>query len=107
MDNGLIEVFMMPLLFWADSSQTLLDFGYAEQKFFCYATPVNFRCLSGHFRSDFSVQRTFPTDFQQTNSKPAASPLEMTSKYQQNSSGNSQQKSNGLHTVVIIIIIII
>ena len=32
--------------------------------------PMIFRCLSGHFWSDHKVQRTFPMDFQWTNSKP-------------------------------------
>jgi len=67
--------------------------------------PLSFCCLSRHFWLDLSVQWTFLTDFQWTNSKPAASPLEMTSKYQQNSSRHSQWKSDGLHTVVVIIII--
>jgi hypothetical protein len=50
-----------------------------------------------------------PTDFRWTDSKSAVSPLEMTIKYQRNSSGQSQRKSDGHPTdsVTVIVIIII
>jgi len=68
---------------------------------------VSFCCLSRHFWLDFSDRLL--TDFQWTNSKSTASPLEMTIKHQWNSSRQSQWKSDRhpMDSVTIIVIIII
>ena len=46
LQHRIAKVFMLPLLFQADSGQTPLDFGQSEWKFFCYASAVIFRWVS-------------------------------------------------------------
>jgi hypothetical protein len=88
------EVFTLPLLFRADS----VGLGVVRMNIFLHCEYCNFlmifRCLSGHFWSDFSVQRTFPMDFPQTNSKPTPE----NDQVQRKSNGHSQRKSNGILT---------
>jgi len=81
----LVEVFMLPLLFQVDSVRLWAVRMEILLLCKCCNFPVSFRCLSRHFWSDLSVQQTFLTDFQWTNSKSASSLLEMTIKHQWNS----------------------
>jgi hypothetical protein len=86
-----LKVFTLPLLFQADS----VRLGVVRMNIFLHCEycnfPMIFHCLSGHFWSDFSVQRTFPMDFRQTNSKPTPE----NDQVQRKSNGHSQRKSDG------------